>query len=172
MNRISKLVTGVAATALLAVSTATPAMARHDNDIDAGDVIAGVAIVGGIAAIAAALDRDGDRYGYDYRYRYRGGYTAAVNSCSYQAERLGRGGVRIVDVDRRSNDRFRVRGVIDGGSYGYGDYGFRNGSYDRYGRGDRYGYYGGARHGRLSFDCTARGNGRVLDFDIDRGYRR
>jgi hypothetical protein len=171
MNRISKLVTGIAATALLAVSTATPAMARHGNDIDAGDVIAGVAIVGGIAAIAAALDRDGNSYGYDYRYRHRGGYTAAVNSCAYQAERYGRGSVRIVDVDRRSNDRFRVRGVIEGRGYGYGDYGYGYGNYDRYGRGDRYGYDRGDRFGGMSFECTARGNGRVLDFDLDRRDR-
>jgi hypothetical protein len=178
MTRISKFVTGAAAAALMAVSTATPAMARHGDGIDTGDVIAGVAIIGGVAAIAAALSRDGNSYGYDYRSRYRGGYTAAVSACGYQAERYGRGRVQIVDVDRRGNDRFRVRGVIDGGNSGYGNYGAAVG-YDRYDRDDRYGYgddnrYGydrSDRYGRMSFSCTARGNGRVTDFDIDRGAR-
>jgi hypothetical protein len=174
MNRISKFVTGAAATALAVVSTATPAMARDRDGIDTGDVIAGIAIVGGVAAVAAALSRDGNSYGYDYRSRYRGGYTAAVSSCGYQAERYGRGRVRIVDVDRRGNDRFRVRGVIEGGNYGYGNYGAAYGNYDRYGRYDddnRYGYDRSDRYGRMSFSCTARGNGRVTDFDIDRGSR-
>jgi hypothetical protein len=60
--------------------TATPAMARHwhrDRGIDGGDVLAGVLILGGIAAIASAAgkaNRDG-RDGRDYRserddYRY------------------------------------------------------------------------------------------------------
>jgi hypothetical protein len=158
MNIISKLVTGTAAAALAIVSTATPAQASHRDrgGIDTGDVIAGVAIIGGIAAISAALSRDRYDYdgygrGYNYRDRYRGGYSQAVNSCAYQAERYGRGHgqVRIVDVDRRSGDRFRVRGVVESG-YGYDGYGR---GYDRYDRG-----------GSRTFTCTARGNGRISDF--------
>ena len=92
MNKISKLVTGAAAAALVTTGfAAAPAEAqryRHydrDNGIDAGDVIAGVAIIGGIAAIATALDNDGRSYGYDNRYRYRDNYRDAVNQCGYQA---------------------------------------------------------------------------------------
>jgi len=150
MNRISKFATGAAGAAVLAVSAATPAQARdHGNGIDAGEAITGVAVLGGIAAIAAAMDRDGNRYGY--RYRYRGGYQAAVNACAYRAERYGRGRVRILDVDRRGNNRYRVRGVIHRDHrYGWGN--------DR-----RWG-----RDSRLAFRCTARTNGRITDFDVNR----
>ena len=141
-----------AAVALVAVSAAVPAQARdhwdrHDG-IDAGDVLTGVAVIGGVAAIAAALDRDGGRYGYGYR----SGYHRAVNACAYHADRYGRGQVRIVDVDRRGNDRYRVRGVLDVRD------GYRDHRYDRYDRGRR----------DLSFSCTARSSGRVTDFDVHR----
>jgi hypothetical protein len=178
MNRIAKIATGAAAAALIAVPTVAPAQSRHHDGIDTGDVITGVAVIGGIAAIAAALNNDGSRYGYGYRSRYRGGYTAAVNACSYQAERAGRGRVRITDVDRRGNDRYRVRGVIEGSYGGYG----RDGGYDRYDRygndgrydrDDRYGRYDGHdRYGRgAAFTCTARGSGRVTDFRLAGGHR-
>lgn len=57
---------------------ATPVMARdwgygrhyrHNDGIDAGDVIAGVLIIGGIAAIASAASKSSrDKRGQDYRY--------------------------------------------------------------------------------------------------------
>lgn len=174
MRTVSKLVTGAAAAALAIVSTAAPAEARDYRDrdgIDTGDVIAGVAIVGGIAAIAAALGRDRYDYdgygrGYNYRDRYRHGYNYAVNACAHEAQRIGRGQVRIVDVDRRSSDRFRVRGVIESG-YGYRDDRYGGyGGYDRYDRYDRYDSYDRGR----SFTCTARGNGRIQSFRLARGY--
>ena len=58
MKAVSKLIAGAATAAVLSVSMAAPAEAQyryrrhHDGGIDAGDVIAGVAIIGGIAAIA------------------------------------------------------------------------------------------------------------------------
>ncbi|HLL59494.1 MAG TPA: hypothetical protein VK391_06345, partial [Allosphingosinicella sp.] len=73
MKRISKVVTGAAAAAVMSVSFAAPADAqyryrdRYDRGIDTGDVITGVVILGGIAAIASALDRDGRSYGYNNR---------------------------------------------------------------------------------------------------------
>ena len=160
MKAISKTIAGAALAAMVSVSAAAPAEARpyyrhHDNGIDAGDVIAGVAIIGGIAAIASAIgssnrDRYDDRYGtYGYGYGDRGyGEGAAVNACSAEAGRFGRGQVRITDVDRRGNDRYRVRGVVDG--YGGGG-GYYNRGYDR-----------------IGFDCDAYGNGRITDFDTDR----
>jgi hypothetical protein len=177
MNRIAKVATGAAAAALATVATAAPASAQYygrsygydhryrDRGIDAGDIIAGVAIIGGIAAITSALSRD---QGYGYGYRYRGGYQAAVRACGYEAERTGRGRVRITDVDRAGNDRFRVRGVVEN-AYG--------GGYDRYDRYDRYGRdygYGSSYYGSSygeSFTCTARGNGRITGFRLnDRHY--
>lgn len=172
MKGITRFLTGAAAAAALAVTAASPAQAQRwdrdrDRGIDAGDIITGVAVIGGIAAILGAFDRDRNRYGYDNRYRYRDGYQTAVNACAYEAQRYGRGGqVRITDVDRRSNDRYRVEGVIEAG---YGAYGSRwdrgydrryDSRYDRYGRYDQ----------RVEFECTARGNGRITDFDIDRRY--
>lgn len=176
MRTVTKAVTGAAAAALAIVSTAVPAEARgyRDRDgIDAGDVIAGVAIVGGIAAIASALSRDRydyDGYGYGHRYRdrYRGGYSNAVNACAYQAQRYSRGQVRIVDVDRRGGDRFRIRGVIESGYGGYDRYD-RYDRHDHYDRYDRRGGYDRYDRGR-SFTCTARGSGRIQSFRFARGY--
>ena len=160
MKAISKIITGVGAAALLSVTMAAPAEAQYryrdrDRGIDAGDIITGVAILGGIAAIAGALDRDGSRYGYGYRDRYRYGYDTAVRSCGYEAQRIARGRVRITDVDRTGNDRYRVRGVVESG---YG------GGYDRYDRYDRYSRYD--RFDREDFTCYARGNGRITDFNL------
>jgi hypothetical protein len=167
MKAVSKFITGAAAAAMLTVTMAAPAEAQRryrDRDgIDAGDIITGVAVLGGIAAIASAIGNDGSRYGYGSRYRYRDGYTNAVNACGYQAERYGRGQVQITDVDRRGNDSYRVRGVINGG-------------YDRYDRGydrrnDRdYGRYDSDRRDRDGFTCTARGNGRVTNFRLQDRY--
>jgi hypothetical protein len=172
MKKLTKFLAGAVGAATLSVSLAAPAEAqryyrdydrRYDRGIDAGDVIAGVAVIGGIAAIASALSRDGSRYGYDNRYRYRDGYRYAVNSCAYQAERYGRGRVQITDVDRIGSDRYRVRGIINGG-------------YDQYDRGydrrwDRdYGYGDFDRYDRDGFTCTARGNGRITNFRLNDGY--
>ena len=144
----------------------------RDNDIDAEDIIGGIAIIGGLAAIMSALDRDRSRYGYGYE-RYRGYYENAVRTCAYQAQRYARGGrVRVLDVDRRDRDRYRVRGVVESGYGGYGGYG--GGYYDRgyddrgyYGGGYDRGYYGGGGYG-MRFACTAYGNGRIVDFDVNR----
>ncbi len=174
MKKISKLLTGAAAAAVMTVSAAAPAEAQYryrdrDRGIDVGDVITGVAIVGGIAAIASAIGNSGNRYDRDYGYggygynNYGGGERAAVNACGYQADRYGRGRVSITDVDRRGSNSYRVRGVIQGDDYaynrGYDNRSSRDYGYDRYDRG-----------GQLSFSCTARSNGRVTDFDIDRRY--
>lgn len=174
MNKISKLVTGAAAAALVTTGfAAAPAQAQsyryydRDRGIDAGDIIAGVAIIGGIAAIASAIDRDGYSYGYGNRYRYRDNYRDAVNTCGYEAERYARGGrVSVTDVDRRGNG-YRVRGVVDANG-GYDRYGRNYGyGYDRYGRGygyDRYDRY----NARVAFTCSTDRYGRVRDFDVNR----
>ena len=181
MTKISKILTGAAVAAMVTVGAAAPANAQYyrhydrDDGIDLGDVITGVAVVGGIAAVAGALSNatrgaynqgyygnygnygyGHPGYGYGYNnYRYGYGEQAAVQACSYQAQRYGQGRVSITDIDRRNRRSFRVRGVIDAG--------YNGGYYNRYDRYDRYG-------SRIAFECDARDNGRVTDFDIDR-YR-
>jgi hypothetical protein len=158
MKAISKTMLGAGAAAVAALSFAAPADAqyrRYDRHrgVDAGDIMTGVAILGGIAAVTSAMNRDGSRYGYGYGNRYRTNYNYAVQACAQEAQRMGRGQVQILDVDRAGNDRYRVRGIVQAGY----------GGYDRYDRYDsRYGYGGG----RDDFTCTARGNGRITDFRL------
>lgn len=108
---------------------------RHrDDGIDAGDVIAGVAVLGAIAAIASAASRDRDR---DYRYRddpYRDrrypedvryrtgtwegrGMDNAVGMCVDQVER-GRNRVDNVDQATRDSSGWNVSGMlVDGADF-------------------------------------------------------
>jgi hypothetical protein len=170
MKAVSKLITGAAAAALVTITAAAPAEAQYyrhrDRGSDAGDIITGIAVLGGIAAVTSALGRDYGRYGYrdrySYRDRYRHGYTAAVNSCAYEAERMARGRVHITDVDRTGGDRYRVRGIVETGYDRYDRGGY--GRYDRYDRYDRYSRYG--RGGRDDFTCYARSDGRIYDFNL------
>ena len=169
---MKKFLLAGAAAAVAAVSAA-PASAQYRYDdrydrrggIDAEDIAVGVAVIGGMAAILNAFDRDGGRYGYDNRYRHRDSYSAAVNSCGMQAERYGRGQVRITDVDRRSSNRYEVEGVIEGGG-NYGGYG----GYDR-GYGGRYDpRYGNNNDYGERFTCVAYSNGRIAEFRMRDGY--
>ncbi|WP_299193195.1 hypothetical protein [uncultured Erythrobacter sp.] len=139
---------GTVAAGAMALASATPAMAddrgHRDRGIDAGDVIAGAVIIGGLAALAGAFDNDDRR---DRRYRdrdyrgngydgnrgyrgnqgYRGGAERAVQRCIRRAERQARrfGGWRYADVTEiRDIDRtrygFRVRGrMVVEGARGY-----------------------------------------------------
>lgn len=110
---------------------------RRHNHVDAGDVLAGVLIIGGIAAIASAAsksererredyrDRDyrRDEYRdrpYDYRERrgdsrYEGGrgIENAVNVCVSQIERDVR--VDTVDSVDRNGEGWRVSGTLYNG---------------------------------------------------------
>lgn len=128
----------------MAVSSASPAAARdrHHDGIDAGDVIAGALIIGGIAAVAAAVDgkRDrhyrGGRYYDDRRGYRRGGPRRAVKRCVRAAERDARRyGYNYADVTQirdveRTRYGWRVKGRIEvNGSRGYRSgrgYGYRN----------------------------------------------
>ncbi len=156
----------IAKTALLIAGTATllaaaPANARHDgwghrDGIDAGDVIAGALIIGGIAAIASAGNNRRSGYGYGGSYGYRDGYRddyrgdrrydnngyyengydsrQAVNQCVRAAQREASryGWARVTDV----GDIYRIRGgyevrgrlVVETRGRGY-DRGYY---YDRY----------------------------------------
>ncbi len=133
----SRLVIGAAAVSLIA----TPAMARdhwghgrhHGNGISAGDVFAGVLILGGIAAIAGAASNDRNRDD-DYRYRepypdqhpvyreqpgysgtaYGGGIDSAVSQCVGEVER-GDERVAAVDNAARTANGWQISGQLDAG---------------------------------------------------------
>lgn len=112
---------------------------RHRGGIDTGDLIAGVLVIGGIAAIASAASRnrreadDRDYRGPDYRtpdsrdrpYDYRGdrdggehyadgrGIDRAVEICIREVERDEQvGGIESVD---RTADGWRVEGDLRDG---------------------------------------------------------
>lgn len=176
----------LAATAATLVASATPAMARdrygrgHDG-IDAGDVIAGALIIGGIAAIATAASngsrndrydrRYNDRYydgGYDGNGYYNNGYNSrtAVDQCvraaQQQANRYG-GWARITDVTRidRIRGGYEVRGRLVVQDRNWGGWRGSRGGWDRGNNYDRYndGYDKG------KFSCVTRYGG-VQDVNI------
>jgi hypothetical protein len=185
MKFLSKtvLATATAATALV---VAVPAHARdhyrsrHHDGIDAGDVIAGALVIGGIAAIASAAS-DGDRYdrayrsdryhdgGFDRGYNdngyYNNGYgsRSAVEQCVRAAQRqAGRYGfARVTDVTRidRIRGGYEIRGRLVVQDRGWrGDYGRgwdRGYHYDRYNDG----------YDKGRFSCVTQ-YGSVRDVDL------
>ena len=197
MNMTKTIAKGGIATAAvgaMALAGATPAQARDRDGIDAGDVVAGALIIGGIAAIASAASKE--RYGDGYRYREsrygHGNSRAAVERCVRAVERdARRAGYRFAEVTQiRDVDRERrgweVTGrlVVDG-KRGWGardgyrdghrdgyrdDYRYRIGYNDRYDddRGDyRDRDYRDYRHrgaDRGSFRCDIE-RGRVVSID-------
>jgi hypothetical protein len=136
MTILSKALIGTVAAGAMIATSATPALARdNDGGIDAGDVIAGALIIGGIAAVVAATNRNrnnggyvyegdggyynngryyenGSRYDerYDDRYNRAGDPRSAVEQCVYAAEnganRYSYGG-RSQVTDIRQIDRKR-----------------------------------------------------------------
>ncbi|OYZ34609.1 MAG: hypothetical protein B7Y31_11420, partial [Novosphingobium sp. 16-62-11] len=153
MKTFSKALVGTVAAAAVAVSSATPAVARDNRGgIDGGDIIAGALVIGGIAAIAAASsnnDRNSyDRIGYGGNdWRGRDGWNdgrfgridprAAVAQCVQAAERnagrvsYGRADVTDVRDVRNTRYGYEVRGRIAVNSRGRD---WRDGD-ARYGRG-------------------------------------
>lgn len=170
MHMFSRISLLAAATATAVVASA-PAMAdggryRGRDGIDAGDVIAGALIIGGIAAVASAAshgdrgyDRRYDRDGYDrddYGY-YRNGYgsRAAVEQCVRAAEqnasRYGRARITDVTSINRIRGGYEVRGRLIVAGRGYQDRGYDG--WDRYGsRYDRY----GRDYDKGKFSCLSR----------------
>lgn len=102
-----KGVTAVAAAALLLSGLATPAEAgrrhrHHHDDVDAGDVVAGAVLVGGIAALASGIKR-----------ARRARQDAAVEACAGEAEYRSGGRLsEILTVDKRKG-YYRVEGALD-----------------------------------------------------------
>ena len=102
-------VTSLVAAALLA-SVAAPADARgrrhhrHHDAVDAGDVVAGAVVVGGIAALVSAIGE-----------ARRAKQDAAVDRCSAEAE--GRTGGRVSQILHVSKRKgyYTVEGALDAG---------------------------------------------------------
>ncbi len=193
MRILTTSATIAATSAMLFVSTA--ALARpgdryrgHDG-IDAGDVIAGALIIGGIAAIASAASNDrNDRYegGYGYRNRdgrygsaygydrsygdtgyYQNGYGSrtAVDQCVRAAQNEARqfGQARVTDVTRidRIRGGYEVRGRLVVQDRDWNGWRGHRGGWDR---GNQYGRYNeGYERGR--FSCVTR-RGQVQDVDL------
>jgi hypothetical protein len=189
MKTISKAMLGTVAAGAMALASATPAMARDRNDdgIDAGDIIAGALVIGGIAAVASSIGRDrgyngtyggpyygdysggyddrryGDRYDnrYGYDYNRSGNSRQAIQQCVNAAQRSAYG-ARVTDIRSidRKRDGYKVRGtvVVNERGSGWGrDYNYR---------------YNGRYYDQGRFSCDVR-YGRVVDLDFSglRGYR-
>lgn len=189
MKNLTKALVGTVAAGAMAVSTATPAFARdHNNGIDAGTVIAGALVIGGIAAIAAATsnnDRDRYRYGRDYPYNragygygYRMNPRQAVSLCVSAAERdasrysYGRADVTDIRKVRENRRGYKVEGRIavntNGRHWRHGD-----ANYGRGWNGDYRGWNSSLRgYDSGKFKCQIR-DGRVVDIDYSgiRGLR-
>lgn len=175
--------------ASMAISAAPAAAQSRDynrdrDGISAGEVIAGVVVLGGLAAIlSSGNDRDDRyrddryyrdnrynndaRYGYGYDYRRYGGSRAAVNQCARAVERdsrrYGRTQVtQITSIDRK-RDGYRLKGEV------VADLGRDRGSYGR----DPYnrGRYASDRYDRGRFTCEVK-YGRVQDVKISGLKRR
>lgn len=185
MKTVSKALIGTVAAGAMAASAASPAFADdyrdRDRGIDAGDVIAGAVILGGIAAVAGAFGKDRDYYNNrnyrDRRYQ-RGNSRRAVERCVRAAEREARRyGYRYADVTQiRDVDDTRYGWRVKGRIEVQGQQGYRGYRGDRYhdrrgyrSRGDRYGYGG---HDSGKFTCFVGPRQRAqVDFRGIRGLR-
>ena len=180
MTKFKKLLAGAAGAALITMTAAAPAQA---GDIDVEEIIAGVAILGGVAVAINALDGDGNRgrqygnygYGYpsngNYRYGYPSngsyGYGNYPNGNYGYGNQYGYNGMgtarSAVNVCAREAQRY------GGGQVTISDVDRDNGVYRVRGKAmvpdyndSRYGRYD---YDRESFTCHA-ANGRIYDFRI------
>jgi hypothetical protein len=170
--------------------TATPAFARHrdDDGIDAGEVIAGAVILGGLAAILSSNDggyRNDDRYG-DRDGRYDNGrYDDGRDNDDRYGDRDGRYGDNRYGYDRGryGNSRSAVNQCVNSVEQRSGRYGRTDvteirsidrirGGYEVRGRVVvRDGYHGnwgrgrGGSYDKGRFTCTVR-YGRVDDIRL------
>jgi hypothetical protein len=188
MKTLTKTLVATAAAGAMAVSAASPAAARdRGNGIDAGDVIAGALVIGGIAAIvAAASDNDhGDRYDSSYRYDRAGygGYSnarygygdpnPAAQQCVYAAEQNanrvswgGRADVTDIRSVRQTRNGYEVKGRIAVNAMGHG-WQRGNANYGSGWNGDYRGWNSNLRgYDSGTFTCKVRG-GRIADIDYN-----
>jgi len=181
MKTITKGLVGAVAAGAMAMGAAAPAQARDRDGINAGEIIAGALIIGGIAAVVASAsnDDDYDRYGYrDYDrrgYNGAGNARAAIDMCVRAAEQTasrysygGRADVTdIRDIDRK-RDGYKIKGRIAVNS---NDRSYRNSRYGRGWNNDYRGWNSNLRgYDSGNFTCEVK-YGRVnkLDFSGIRG---
>lgn len=161
-----------AAVGALALAGAVPAQAkdRDHNKIDAGDVVAGALIIGGLAAILGSSKKNqyDDRYSYrDRDYRPRGNSERAIRKCVRAVERdARRAGYRFANVTEiRDVDRERRGWEVKGRLVVDESRGYRHRvNYD-----DRRGHYRDRNFDRGRFKCEIR-RGQVVDVNY-RGLR-
>ena len=127
---------------------------RHRNGISGGDVLAGILVIGGIAAIASAAsknngdqrydDRDyrSDNSRYDDRRadprtesrydRGAGDIDSAINACTDAAERKAGRDARVTAIESvvRDGDGWRVEGLLSNSDEGTFLCGARDGRVD------------------------------------------
>ena len=174
MKTITKGLVGAVAAGAMAMGSAVPAQAQwRDRDrgdgIDAGDIIAGALIIGGIAAVASAAGRDRydrhDRYDRGYGWDRAGSSRSAVEQCVYAAERNAsrysyRGGnAKVTDIRNidRKRDGYNIKGRI---AVNTNNRDWRRGwGNDWRGWNNRYSGYDAGK-----FTCKVR-YGRVVDLD-------
>lgn len=147
MLKVSRAAAVLASLAAFSMA-APPAMAnhwnwggyhRHRDRVDAGDILAGILIIGGIAAVASAASNANKNKQRERDYRYpdedyrqpegnSGGYAddprsewregtgidGAINRCT---DEISRGSTRVDEVDsvNRDGDGWRVEGRTEGG---------------------------------------------------------
>ncbi|MFN3516146.1 MAG: hypothetical protein ACK4YM_03185 [Novosphingobium sp.] len=143
MQKSSRLAATLLSAAALSL-VATPAMARphwgwggyhHRDRVDAGDIIAGILIIGGIAAIASAASNDKKRNRYERRDRYdryerdyarednrpqwqdSTGVNGAINRCLGEVTRGGAGQNAEIDAVNRDGDGWKVEGRSEAGEF-------------------------------------------------------
>ena len=90
---------------------------HHDRGIDAGTVIAGVAVIGVLAAIASAASNSSRSRNRGYNDRYRGNVKSedqAVDACASRIEQRYGNGARISNVD----NVYRTRDGYEGARHG------------------------------------------------------
>ncbi|MEO6153773.1 MAG: hypothetical protein ABIT09_13300 [Croceibacterium sp.] len=191
MLTITKTLVGTVAAGAMAMAPAAPASAQTRYDgrdrsrdrggIDAGDVIAGALIIGGLAAVAGSVGRNNNGYvyqgnPYNRGYDNRGGYynydqydragdpRQAVEQCvsaaSQGASRYSYGGrANVTDIRKidRKRDGFVVKGRI---AVNTRSQNWRGGWGNDYrGFDDRYNGYDSG-----SFTCRVQ-YGRIVDLD-------
>jgi hypothetical protein len=202
MNILTKSVLGAGAAAAALVSMTAPAQARGYNDrdsINAGDIIAGAIVIGGLAAVLSDSRnnrdrryegdyRQGDNYdynrggyenrgydnrGYDNGYNRQGNGRAAINQCVAAAEAWGNRYSRVKVTEIRDIDRTRYGYKITGNLVLQDGWRGNNGYGQGYGRGrDRDGYRDN-NYGRGGYnrydDNRGYGNGHGYNRGYDKG---
>ncbi|GFM30133.1 MULTISPECIES: hypothetical protein [Novosphingobium] len=174
----SRIAVSLAAAAALSM-TATPVFARgygdwrgyrhhhHDRGLDGGDVLAGLLIVGGIAAIASAASKSARDKQVEEPSRYPGGpdYDAPEDRGYGDVPREERGNPRDYPEGARSNESFDDMVASCADEIERGER--RIDTVDNVARmGERYSVEGRLEDGR-EFACSIDREGRVRSVAVD-----